>query len=693
MVSYIVRSIHAILKADFGKEEGFASRDVTLLDPAAGTLTFVIQAIKQVKEELEGRRKGGLVRSYLEEHVVRDFHAFELLVAPYVIGHFRVAMLLEELGYELENEKRFKFFLTNTLELKEPEQRALPLTNLIKEAEEAKEVKENVPIRVVLGNPPYSVSSENKSAFIEKLMEDYKEDVRKERNIQPLSDDYIKFIRFAHWKLNRAGKGILGFITNNSYLSGVIHRGMRRKLLESFDRIYILNLHGSSRIGEKTPEGGKDENVFDIQQGVAIALFVKLEKPLEEKKVCYADLWGLRSEKYEYLFENDVESTDWQELEPREPYYFFVPKDFALQEEYDKFWKVTDIFKVWSSGVKTRRDKFMVAFSKEELLQRLNVFVGNLSDEIVSRSLGIKDTKYWSIKKAREEVRKVDFGSKIEPYAYRPFDNQFVFYFPNIIERGDARVPLMKHFLKENIALVSTRILSQPPFKHVFVSDSISDMCLISIKTKEASYYFPLYLYPDEPKGKLLVEKAPKPKRTTNFTAEFLQAIKEALGTEPTAGEIFYYIYAVLYSPTYRKRYEEFLKIDFPRVPLPEDYEKFKKLSELGKELVELHLLKHPSLGETGAGFTESGSDEVEKVYYEDSSERVWINKEQYFDGISKDVWEYRIGAYQVMAKYLKDRKGRKLSLEEIEHYMKVAKAIERTIDVQGEVDGLLSGI
>ncbi|MCD6455996.1 MAG: N-6 DNA methylase, partial [Methanophagales archaeon] len=280
VVSYIVRSIHRILKTDFGKEEGFASRDVTLLDPAAGTLTFVIQAIKQVKEELEGRRKGGLVRSYLEEHVMRDFHAFELLVAPYVIGHFRVAMLLEELGYELENEKRFKFFLTNTLELKEPKQRALPLANLIKEAEEAKEVKEKIPILAVIGNPPYSVSSENKSDFIEKLMEDYKEDVRKERNIQPLSDDYIKFIRFAHWKLDRAGKGILGFITNNSYLSGVIHRGMRNKLLASFDRIYILNLHGSSRIGEKTPEGGKDENVFDIQQGVAIALFVKLEKPL-----------------------------------------------------------------------------------------------------------------------------------------------------------------------------------------------------------------------------------------------------------------------------------------------------------------------------------------------------------------------------------------------------------------------------
>ena len=698
VVSYIVRSIHRILKADFGKEEGFASRDVTLLDPAGGTLTFVIQAIKQVKEELEGRRKGGLVSSYLEEHVVRDFYAFELLVAPYVIGHFRVAMLLEELGYEFKDEKRFKFFLTNTLEMKEPEQRALPLTNLIKEAEEAKEVKEKIPIRVVLGNPPYSVSSENKSAFIEKLMEDYKEDVRKERNIQPLSDDYIKFIRFAHWKLDRAGKGILGFITNNSYLSGVIHRGMRNKLLACFDKIYILNLHGSSRIGEKTPEGGKDENVFDIQQGVAIALFVKLEKPLEEKKkqVYYADLWGLRSEKYEYLFENDVESTDWQELEPREPYYFFVPKDFAWQEEYEKFWKVTDIFKEQSSGVETGRDGVLVGFTSQQITKVFDdVFNPKITLKDLETCYGLKETSGWKIKTRREELfRKGESFSQrnIVPYAYRPFDPRFTYYC-DFLRR--LHFEIMKHFLKSNLALLCMReVVIESGFSHIFVTDLISDRRMF-LSNRGNPFVFPLYLYPDEPKVKLLDEKASEPERIPNFTDEFLQAIKEALGTEPIPDEIFYYIYAVLYSPSYRKRYEEFLKIDFPRVPLPEDYEKFKKLSELGKELVELHLLKHPSLGETGVGFTESGSDEVEKVYYDENSERVWINKEQYFDGISKEVWEYRIGAYQVMAKYLKDRKKekRKLSLEEIEHYMKVAKAIERTMEVQRKVDEVYDGM
>ncbi len=269
-------------------------------------------------------------KSYIQEHILRHFHAFEILVAPYTIGHFKVSMVLEEMGYKFKDDERFQFYLTNTLEMKEPKQLSF-LIDLAKEGQEAKRIKEKVPILVVLGNPPYSVSSENKSDFIEGLMNDYKEDVRTERNIQPLSDDYIKFIRFAHWKIDQAGKGILGFITNNSYLSGVIHRGMRRRLLETFDEIYILNLHGSSRIGEKTPEGSKDDNVFDIQQGVTIALYIKPAEPIKEKRVYYADLWGLRSEKYRYLLENDIGTTKWQELKPVAPYYFFVPKEFVIE--------------------------------------------------------------------------------------------------------------------------------------------------------------------------------------------------------------------------------------------------------------------------------------------------------------------------------------------------------------------------
>ncbi len=684
VVSYIVRSIHKLLKEKFGKSEGLATSDVTLLDPAAGTLTFIVQAIKEVKRELEEKKKEGLITSYIEEHILPHFHAFEILVAPYTVGHLKVSMVLEDMGYRFKEGKRFQFYLTNTLEMKDPKQTSF-LIDLTKEAQEANRIKEKVPILAVLGNPPYSVSSENKSEFIENLMDDYKEDVRDERNIQPLSDDYIKFIRFAHWKIAQAGKGILGFITNNSYLSGVIHRGMRRKLLETFDEIYILNLQGSSRIGEKTPEGGKDENVFDIQQGVAIVLYVKLEKSPKEKKVYYTDLWGLREKKYAYLFGNDVQTTSWQELKPVTPYYFFVPKDFALQSEYEKFWKVTDIFCKWSSGITTHRDHFVVGFKRDEIVQRLRILTGDLPDELVSRSLKLKDTRTWRLSRTRQKVKGQNPQNKIHPFAYRPFDIRYICYEPALIDR--PRSPFMKNLLEENLGLALVRTLARGPFMHVFVSKCLANRELVSARTKERTYIMPLHIYQKDFSGKLFDYEKCKRNRTSNFTPRFLQAIKELFGSEPTPEEIFYYIYGVLYSPTYRKRYEEFLKIDFPSVPLPSNVEIFRELSNFGKELIDLHLLKGPVLNETEIGFPKDGSNTVGKISYDEESQRVFINKEQYFEGILKEVWNYRIGAYQVMEKYLKDRKGRKLSLDEINHYMKMAKAIRLTIELQEKID------
>jgi len=686
VVSYITTSIHKLLKEKFGKAEGLATRDVTLLDPAAGTLTFVVQAIKQVQKELENRNRAGLIKSYIQEHILPHFHAFEILVAPYTVGHFKVSMVLEDMGYKFKENERFQFYLTNTLEMKEPKQISF-LIDLAKEGQEAKRIKEKMPILVILGNPPYSVSSENKSDFIEGLMHDYKEDVRGERNIQPLSDDYIKFIRFAHWKIEQAGKGILGFITNNSYLSGVIHRGMRRKLLETFDNIYILNLHGSSRVGERTPDGGKDENVFDIQQGVTIALYVKTEKPRGEKKVYYADLWGRRSDKYDYLLDDDVKTTEWEELKPAEPYYFFVPKDFALQEVYDRYWKVTEIFRRYESGVKTHRDHFVVGFSAEEIIQRLRVFIGSLPDEVVKEGLKLEDTGTWKLSRARQRVRNRKWEEEIYPYAYRPFDMRWICYEPSLVDRN--RWPFMRNLLNENIALaVMRQVHIKPGFSHVFAVDRIAD-ARIHLSNRGIPYFFPLYLYLDEPKPLLFEKEAVELKRTPNFTDEFLQAIKESLGTEPAPEEIFYYIYAVLYSPTYRNRYEEFLKIDFPKIPLPTAYELFKALSNLGKELVDLHLLKHPALQETEIGFPKSGSYKVERVRYDETAQRVYINKDQCFEGVSKEVWEYRVGAYQVMEKYLKDRKVRKLALDEVNHYMKVGKAIRLTIEMQRKIDSI----
>ena len=683
VVSYITTSIHKLLKEKFGKVEGLATRDVTLLDPAAGTLTFVVQAIKQVQKELQERNKAGLIKPYIEKHILPDFHAFEILVAPYTVGHFKVSMILEEMGYKFKRGERFQFYLTNTLEMKEPKQISF-LIDLAKEGQEAKRVKEKMPILVVLGNPPYSRSSENESDFIEGLMGDYKEDVREERNIQPLSDDYIKFIRFAHWKIGQGGKGILGFISNNSYLSGVIHRGMRRKLLETFDETYILNLHGSSRIGERAPGGGKDENVFDIQQGVAIALYVKAEKPQSEKRVYYADLWGLRSKKYGYLFGNNTETTKWQELKPAAPYYFFVPKDFALQEVYEKFWKVTEIFKFHNVGGKPGDDKFLVAFDPNSLVSQV---VGTKT-EIQLGTAKMTETKK-NLNKILPRFRL--HREKIIRYDYRPFDIRFTYYDTEIFCRAVPK--LWQQVRPGNLSLITSKIIKTGEFAHAFVSEFLSDVIYLSPQSATNAFVFPLYFYPNEPQKRLITEEILGAERISNFADQFLRAVKQSLDTEPAPEEVFYYIYAILYSPTYRHRYEEFLKIDFPRIPLSNDYELFKTLSNLGKELVDLHLLRHPALDETDVGFPEDGSYKVERVYYDEEAQRVYINKDQYFDGISKEVWKYRIGAYQVMEKYLKDRKGRNLSLDEINHYMKVARAIRLTIELQERVDDIYAKI
>jgi predicted helicase len=625
-------------------------------------------------------------------------------VAPYAIGHFKISVVLEDLGYQLKDNERFNLYLTNTLEMKQP-----PVTGFIpgltEETKLAKKVKDEIPILVVLGNPPYSVSSENKSDFIESLMETYKEDVKSERNIQPLSDDYIKFIRFAHWRVEKTGQGIVGMITNNSYLSGLIHRGMRKKLLESFDEIYILNLHGNARIGEKAPDGSKDENVFDIMQGVSIALFVKqpfLDNTPRQTRIWYADLYGLRDKKYDYLLNHNVKKTRWQELKPAEPYFFFVPKEFEGEKEYQRFWSITEIFKEFSSGIKTHRDHFVIGFTKEELKNRLLLFTGPQSDEMIASALELKNTADFNLSKVRKEVKDENWEEKIYPYAYRPFDNRFICYLHCLIDRD--RHEIMRHLLNKNLGLIIPRG-TKTIFNHGIVTTFLVDVSLGGATSGSETNVFPLYLYdhekPDNKKGGLSTpmmvfdkgdEKYQAKKPYPNFKSEFLKAVREALGRETTPEEIFYYIYGVLYSPAYRKKYEEFLKIDFPRIPIIKDYKVFQKMSHLGKELVELHLLKSPVVDKQ-IGSLSSGNNRVEKVRYDQKKRRVYINQTQYFEDMPKDIWTYYIGGYQVLDKWLKSRKDRVLTKEEIDHFLKVAMAIKQTIELQKKIDKIYIGI
>jgi len=407
-------------------------------------------------------------------------------------------------------------------------------------------------------------------------------------------------------------------------------------------------------------------------------------------KVFYADLWGKRkNDKYPYLLNNDVNTTKWQELKPVAPYYFFVPKDFSLQKEYDRFFKVTEIFNKWSYGAVTSRDSLVVGFTIEEIVQRMNILTGHLSDDLIKKALNIKDTKTWKLKNARLRIKNKILKNEIYKYDYRPFDTRYVCYIKELIER--SRLPFMNNMKKDNIALIFMReVVIESGFSHIFICSNLID-ARMQLSNRGATYFLPLYIYTEKHIGENhelpLQNDKFKGDSETNFTSVFLEAIYESLGKEPIPEDIFFYIYAVLYSPTYRKRYEEFLKIDFPRIPLPSNFEYFQEMSNLGKELADLHLLKHSSLYVIEVGFQKSGSNTVEKVRYDEKSRSVYINKEQYFENIDSKVWIYKIGAYQVMEKYLKDRKKRKLTLDELNHYMKVAKSIKLTIQIQGKID------
>ena len=701
VVSYITRSLHHLLKEKFNKEDGFATSDVTVLDPAAGTLTFPALAIQLAVDEYKKKYGGGGIKKFIKDHILKDFYAFELMMAPYSVGHLKIDFILEKLGYKLEEDDRFKLYLTNTLEMKELEQSQLPgMFSLSEESKEAGKVKREVPILVILGNPPYSGVSENKGEWILKKIEDYKKIEGKSLGERKywLQDDYVKFFRFTQWKIEQAGSGILGLITNHAWLDNPTFRGMRYSLMKTFDEIYILNLHGSILKKEKTPKGHKDENVFDIRPGVAISIFVKRQVS-RKKKIFYSDQWGLRKKKYSWLEKHDVENTKWQEIIPSDPHYFFIPREEKGRNKYEKFWKVTDIFPIHSVGFVTARDKFVIDFSEQPIRSRIRDFRNlNNSDENTRLLYSLRDTSTFKLSKSRKKVADDEsWDTKLTTCLYRPFDERNIYYSEHILERPLLRV--MQHMLQSNLALVACRQQANTGFQHALVTDKIVESCYVSNKTREIGYAFPLYLYTDtqvekkkKGSGVTVMMLFDKPKegykvKRSNIDSKLLTVLKNAFGKEPTPKEIFYYIYAILYSNAYRQKYQEFLKIDFPRIPFTKDYKLFQKLGKLGEQLTNLHLLKSSQLKKPIAKFQGKNSSIIEKREYKKG--RIYINDKQHFEGIKPEVWEYQIGGYQVLDKWLKDRKSRVLSSEDIKHYCKVVTALAKTIEIQKQIDKL----
>ncbi|HNV88160.1 MAG TPA: N-6 DNA methylase [Methylotenera sp.] len=720
VVNFIVRAVDDILKTRFNLPQGLADTSkitreiesiepgskgktvkkkkefhrVQILDPAAGTGTFLAKTVEHIYENNFVDKKG-VWPSYVREHLIPRLNGFELLMTSYAMAHLKLDMLLTETGYKTDQtSERLRIYLTNSLEEHHPDTGTLFASWLSSEANEANHIKRDAPVMVVMGNPPYSVSSSNKSDWIQDLLKDYKKDLN-ERNIQPLSDDYIKFIRFGQHFIDKNGEGVLAYISNNSFIDGLIHRQMRKNLLESFDEIYILDLHGNAKKKEIAPDGSKDENVFDIMQGVSINLFVKTGKKAKNAlgKVFHYELHGKREAKYDAMNDSGLKTLPWQEITYKAPKYLFIQKDAKVEQVYIQGFSINDLFPVNSSGIKTHRDHFVIDIDIEKLSKRIQRFYDlSVNDDEIRSEMDLKDSPDFQISLVRK-LKAYDANS-IKTVTYRPFDNQAIYYDTSLIDRN--RYKVMRHMLAgENLGLITARSNKPQTCDHFFITN-----CMSEIKSGEStvlSALFPLYTYPDS--TDLLAETT----RTPNLNMQIVNTIAQGLGLTFTPEKtdaantfapiyLLDYIYAVLHSPSYRETYKEFLKIDFPRVPYPKDAATFWQLVNLGGELRKTHLLEacHESRMDIGlqgsvVKYPISGSNVIGKLKYE--AGKVYINETQYFENVPTLAWNFYIGGYQPAQKWLKDRKGRALSFEDIAHYQNIIAALTKTHALMQAID------
>lgn len=767
VVSYIVRSVDWLLQKQFNCPSGLADHEMTdyeyavddqgetarkrshrvlVLDPACGTGTFLYAVIDHIREFYRSSGNAGMWSGYVKEHLLNRLFGFELLMAPYAMSHLKLGMQLAaqdmpvenraDWSYKFDSNERLGVYLTNSLE-QTTERETInylgPLRVITEEATAATEIKRDLPIMVVLGNPPYSGHSANASrkgrklTWVGRLIEDYKKVDGKplgEKNPKWLQDDYVKFIRFGQWRIGQSGAGILAFITNNAYLDNPTFRGMRQQLMDTFTDIYLLDLHGNAKKKERAPDGGPDQNVFDIQQGVAIALFVKEKGKSGPATVHHADLWGTRARKYEALAASDASNTGWKTIEPSSPNYMFKPWNRGLEEEYQQWPKITEIMPVHSVGVVTARDKLTIHWSRAEVMEVVRDFA-HLPPETARERYNLgRDVQDWKVQWAQEDLNRSGLNDGlVTPILYRPFDTKYTYYTGN--SRGficRPRSEVMHHMLAgDNLGISTTRSIEiQGGFEHVFISKHITQHHTVSLK--EVNYLYPLYIYPSEQE---IAAGLYRPgTRVPNIAPDFASSLEQRLGLrfinddEGDLKESFgpkdalHYIYAVFHSPGYRQRYGQFLRADFPRVPCIDNVELFRALDGLGQKLTQLHLMESTALNQTTVGFPIPGDNVIEQGHpkyipaggslpgQEAPLERgrVYISKDnsrsgkrgQYFEGITSEVWEFRIGGYQPMEKWLKDRKGRALSFDELNHYQRMGLALAETGRLMEEIDATI---
>lgn len=698
VVGFIIRSVDEILKRDFDLPNGLADYSeiehevinenynpkvkgskhtkfekyhrVQILDPAVGTGTFLAESINCIHNKFSNMQ--GMWQGYVEKHLLPRLNGFEILMAPYAIAHLKLDWILNSTGYIHTSDRRIRIYLTNSLEEHHKDIGTLFSMWLSQEANEAGRIKRDTPVMVMLGNPPYNGSSTNNGQWITDLMKSYKKEPGgkvplNERNPKWLNDDYVKFIRMAQYFIEQNGEGILAYINPHGFLDNPTFRGMRWELLRAFDSIYTINLHGNSKKKETAPDGSKDENVFDIMQGVSINFFIKTGKKKKNTlgRLFHYDLYGKRESKYSFLNSNNMTTVPYTELNPQSPMYFFVPKDFGLEKEYKKGFAINELFTTCLLGPNSHRDDFAIAFDKETASIRIRDFLDrSITDDEIRKLYLIKDNRDWKLSQARMMVKVDDCPATC---LYRPFDYRWMLYGDYAF---DYPRPQINNQLIDgnNIALITTRQTKE--HFGVFVSKVPLGQHKI-VTPYDGSYIAPLYSFLDT-NG--IFEKESK---VLNYRIDIVEKVNSRIGKEIEPMELFDYIYGMLNSPIYINRYNEFLELDFPRVQYPKNIDEFNQISEIGKKLRKLHIMENSSSWAIEVGYPIVGSNIVEKVEYKDH--RVYISETQYFDNISARVFNYYIGGYQPAQKWLKDRKGRKLTFEDIRHYQEIIYSLSET--------------
>jgi predicted helicase len=761
VVNFIVRAVDDILKTEFNLPQGLADTSkikikkkavtqtgtganskikeveteievhkVQILDPATGTGTFLAEVVKHIYKKFEGQQ--GIWSKYVTKDLIPRLNGFELLMASYAMAHLKMDMLLTETGYrpptpEGGDAQRLKIFLTNSLEEAHPDTQTLFSSWLSDEADQANAIKRDAPVMVVIGNPPYSGESANKGEWIMNLMEDYKKEPGgkeklKEQNSKFINDDYVKFMRFGQHFIDKNGSGVLAFINPHGFLDNPTFRGMRWNLLKTYDKIYTIDLHGNSKKKETALDGSVDQNVFDIMQGVSINLFVKTGKKKVDDlaEVFHFDLYGKRDLKYDFLINNSIKTMEFNDFIPSKNDYVFKKVDQTLKDEYSKGINPIELFKVNVMGFQTHRDSFAIDFDMNNIKNRATDLrnLDIVNDELYKK-YSISDNRDWKLSKARNEIQlDNNWQNKAIKCGYRPFDNRPCYF--SYVMMDYPRKELIQNVLnKENTLLGIGR-------QGMAVGDIEWCLTTVSKNPVDANMFrrggvnlFPLYLYPETTAQQSLHDNT---ERTPNLNPEIVKQIAAGLGlqfvnesletlqcnasttntkTEPRTTfapiDLLDYIYAVLHSPTYREKYKEFLKIDFPRVPYPKDENTFWQLVNLGGALREIHLLESPVVEKYSTQYPEDGDNVVGKIQYENG--KVYINYTktppsgagglQYFDNVPEVAWNFYIGGYQPAQKWLKDRKDRELSYEDILHYQKIIVALSETDRIMGEIDGI----